>query len=100
MAASSFKPLDLKPDASRSAALSLGYPVQLADRRLEEVTMRRPNMGDLLDHEPKGPDDVATEMELIGALCGLKISEMRLLDSTDYARLQDQYVRFRAVPKS
>ena len=61
--------------------------------------MRRPNMGDLLDHEPKAPDDVASELELIGILCGLKPSEMRLLDATDYARLQDQYVRFRAVPK-
>ena len=44
-------------------------------------------------------DLVASELELIGILCGLKPSEMRLLDATDYARLQDQYVRFRAVPK-
>lgn len=94
-----FKPLDVEPDTSRSAAVSLSYPVQLADRQLTEVTMRRPNMGDLLDHEPKAPDDVASELELIGILCGLKPSEMRLLDATDYARLQDQYVRFRAVPK-
>ncbi len=99
MATPTFKPLDVEPDSSRSAVITLGYPVQLADRRLEEVTMRRPNMGDLLDHEPKAPDDVASELELIGILCGLKPSEMRLLDATDYARLQDQYVRFRAVPK-
>ncbi len=100
MATPAYKPLDLEPDASRSAVVPLNYPVQLADRRLDEVTMRRPNMGDLLDHEPKAPDDVASELELIGILCGLKPSEMRLLDATDYARLQDQYVRFRAVPKS
>lgn len=100
MATPAYKPLDLEPDASRSAVVPLNYPVQLADRRLDEVTMRRPNMGDLLDHEPKTPDDVASELALIGILCGLKPSEMRLLDATDYARLQDQYVRFRAVPKS
>ncbi len=94
-----FKPLNVEPDSSRSAVVALNYPVQLADRQLTEVTMRRPNMGDLLDHEPKAPDDVASELELIGILCGLKPSEMRLLDATDYARLQDQYVRFRAVPK-
>lgn len=94
-----FKPLNVEPDSSRSAVVALNYPVQLADRQLTEVTMRRPNMGDLLDHEPKAPDDVASELKLIGILCGLKPSEMRLLDATDYARLQDQYVRFRAVPK-
>ncbi|WP_300908881.1 phage tail assembly protein [uncultured Desulfovibrio sp.] len=99
MATPTFKPLDVEPDSSRSAVVILNYPVQLADRQLAEVTMRRPNMGDLLDHEPKAPDDVASELELIGILCGLKPSEMRLLDATDYARLQDQYVRFRAVPK-
>lgn len=99
MATPTFKPLDVEPDSSRSAVVALNYPVQLADRQLTEVTMRRPNMGDLLDHEPKAPDDVASELELIGILCGLKPSEMRLLDATDYARLQDQYVRFRAVPK-
>lgn len=99
MATPTFKPLDVEPDSARSAVVPLNYPVQLADRQLTEVTMRRPNMGDLLDHEPKAPDDVASELELIGILCGLIPSEMRLLDATDYARLQDQYVRFRAVPK-
>lgn len=96
----SFNLPSVEPDSARSAVVPLKYPVQLADRQLTEVTMRRPNMGDLLDHEPKTPEDVASELELIGILCGLKPTEMRLLDATDYARLQDQYVRFRAVPKS
>lgn len=92
--------MDEEPDTRKSATITLGYPVQLADRELAEVTMRRPNMGDLLDNEPTSPADVAAELELIGKLCGLKKEEMRKIDSVDYARLQDQYVRFRTVPKS
>ena len=99
MATPTFKSVNVKPDSARSATVALNYHLQLADRQLAEVTMRRPTMGDLLDHEPKGPDDVEAEVELIGILCGLKREEMRLLDPTDYARLQDQYVRFLAVPK-
>ena len=90
---------DIVPDASRNATLALGFPIQLADRVLGEVTMRRPTMGDLLDHEPKSPDDVASELHMLGTLCNLKKEEMRQLDATDYTRLQDQYLRFRAVPK-
>lgn len=89
----------IQPDTAKNAVITLNYPVQLADKALEQVTMRRPTMGDLLDHEPKGSDDVIIELTLIGLLCELKQEEMRRLDSTDYARLQDQYVRFRAVPE-
>lgn len=89
---------NIQPDTAKNAVITLNYPVQLADKTLDQVTMRRPSMGDLLDHEPKGSDDVITELTLIGLLCELKQEEMRRLDSTDYARLQDQYVRFRAVP--
>lgn len=87
------------PDDRKEAVVVLAYPVTLADRELKDVTMRRPTLGDLLDHEPKTEDDVKEEVQLIGILCGLKPEEMRLLDSTDYRRLQQQYVRFRAVPK-
>lgn len=87
------------PDTRKEAVIELGYPVTLADRELTRVTMRRPTLGDLLDHEPKTAEDVKEEVQLIGILCGLKQEEMRLLDSTDYRRLQQQYVRFRAVPE-
>lgn len=98
--ATSFNLLDdITPDDRKSATVQLAYPVTLADRELASVTMRRPTMGDLLDHEPQKPEDVKGEVRLIGILCGLKEEEIRLLDSTDYARLQKQYVQFRAVPK-
>ncbi len=98
--ATSFNLLDdITPDDRKSATVQLAYPVTLADRELASVTMRRPTMGDLLDHEPQKPEDVKGEVRLIGILCGLKEEEIRLLDATDYARLQKQYVQFRAVPK-
>lgn len=87
------------PDTATSACIKLRFPVQLADRKLKDVTMRRPTMGDLLDYEPRTDKDLDGEVTLIGVLCGLKLEEMRKVDPTDYARLQDQYVRFRAVPE-
>lgn len=80
--------------------ITLRFPVTLADRELLVVTMRRPTMGDLLDHEPQRADDVQKEVELLGILCSLKKEEMRLLDPVDYAALQEQYLRFRVKPKT
>ena len=88
---------DVIPDESKSATIQLHYPVQLADRVVQELSMRRPTMGDLLYYEPKSIEDITAEVALLGRLCGLKKEEMRLLDATDYARLQNQYLRFRAV---
>lgn len=82
----------------KTEAITLSFPLQLADRELVSVTMRRPTMGDILDHPINGNGDIAGEMQLIGALCGLKQEDLRLMDAEDYWRLQDQLVRFRAAP--
>lgn len=78
-----------------SATIKLEFPIGLADRTLEEVTMRRPAMSDLRKHPVKGPGDIEGEMKQIGALCGLRLEEIDLMDAADYGRLQDAYVRFR-----
>ena len=82
--------------SERSEVIKLEYPIQLADRELTEVAMRRPTMADLRKHTLKGSADVEGEMKLFGVLCGLRLEEMDLMDSADYGRLQDTYVRFRA----
>lgn len=87
------------PDSSLSATITLNYPVKFADGLRSELTMRRPNLGDLLDYEPRVNSDIESEATLLGVLCGLKLQEIRMVDSVDYARLQDQYMRFRAVPE-
>ena len=77
--------------------IKLKFPKQLADRMLEEVTIRRPIMADLRKYPVKGPGDIEGEMRQLGALCGLTLEEMDLLDSFDYGRLQEAYVRFRTA---
>lgn len=84
--------MPLKP---REETIVLDYPVQLADRLLEEVVMRRPTMGVLRKHRIKGEQDVDGEMKLFGTLTGLRMEELEGMDAADYARLQDTYIRFR-----
>lgn len=86
----------LKP---REEIIVLDYPIQLADRLLEQVTMKRPTMKVLRVHRIKGDQDVDGEMKLFGALTGLRMEELEELDAADYARLQETYVRFRTPPK-
>lgn len=79
----------------KSATIHLDFPIQLADRVLENVTVRRPVMKDLRLNRIKGPEDVEGEFKLFCALTGLRPEEMDEVDSADYARLQDAYVAFR-----
>jgi hypothetical protein len=86
-------------ETKRSETITLDYPVQLADKLLTEVTMRRPTMRDLRQFPVKGLDDNDGEFRQFAALCGLRVEEMEGMDAADYARLQDVYVRFRTPAK-
>lgn len=81
----------------RSETIALDYPVQLADRLLTEVVMRRPAMKDLRRNPVKGAEDLTGEMKLIGALCGLRLEEIEEMDSADYERLTTAFTRFRSA---
>ncbi|WP_022656434.1 phage tail assembly protein [uncultured Desulfovibrio sp.] len=84
-------------DKSRQVNITLDFPVQLADRKLVEVTMRRPVMKDMLNHNV-GPDSgLVEDMALIAALCGLVPEELEQFDTCDYERLQAQLLRFRGI---
>lgn len=85
---------------NRDVTLQLEYPVQLADRTITDVTLRRPTLGDLLTHTITNASDIEGEVRLIAALCNLKIEEMRLMDAKDYFRLQAELLRFRNAAKS
>lgn len=81
----------------KSATVKLDYPVQLADRLLTEITIRRPSIGDLLDY-PLGPETgLPEELALMAHLCGLHADDLRALDAEDYAGLQEQLLRFRGL---
>lgn len=81
----------------KTATIRLGCPVQLADRLLTELTMRRPTVGDLLDHPIRDVQDMAGELRLYACLCNLNEDDMRRLDMEDYAKIQRQYLFFRGV---
>ena len=81
----------------QSTTIKLDYPVQLADRELFEVTIRRPLMGDLRKHPIKGADDVAGEMKLLGVLTDLRPDDFDLFDIADYGRLQETFISFRTA---
>jgi len=78
-----------------SETLELDYPVQLADRVLTEVTMRRPSMKDIRKHKITRDDDIDGELKMFADLCNLRVEELEAMDSADYTRLQRLYVRFR-----
>lgn len=77
--------------------ITLDYPLQLADGTRTELEMRRPTLGDVMDHPIKGDYDMKGESSLLASLCGLKPEEARSMDLHDYRKLQAQLVRFRGV---
>lgn len=73
----------------------LEFPVQLPDKLLSSVKIRRPTLGDLMDCPIAGESDVAGEVRLMSRLCGMNIEDMRTLDAGDYAKIQAKFLEFR-----
>lgn len=69
--------------------------MQLADKLLTSVTMRRPTVGDLMDCPVSNENDTSSEVRLLSRLCGLNVEDMRLLDLADYMKLTRQFLSFR-----
>lgn len=84
---------------TQKAVIKLDFPVQLADRLLSEVIMRRPNVGDLLDHPARKGGGLADEVRLVCALTGLVEEDLRGIDASDYDKLQDQLALFRGLSR-
>lgn len=83
----------------KMAKITLKFPVQLADRTLSTIAMRRPNLGDMMDF-PIRNGGIEEEAALVGALTGLRTEDLRGLDMEDYERLQDQLLAFRGQKRS
>lgn len=87
-----------KIDTRREVEITLDFPVQLPDRKLEKVTMRRPNVGDLIRHNINGAGyDLKDDIAFYADLCGLVPDEMELFDFADYEKIQQQFFSFRGV---
>lgn len=83
----------------KTATITLDYPIQLADRLLTEVTMRRPTLGILMEYPVNDARDYAGESKLYAALCGLNAEDLREMDAEDYSKLQLQFMNFRSATR-
>lgn len=75
--------------------IRLDYPVQLPDRELCEVQMRRMTVKDMLDSPVKGASDMEGEVRLMARLCDLLPDDLYGMDFSDYAKLQEALLSFR-----
>lgn len=87
-----------KMDTRKEVVISLEFPVQLGDRTLSEVTMRRPIIRDMIKHKLGANITIEQSMELLADLCDLVPDEMELMDLSDFVKLQDQLLAFQAAP--
>ena len=84
-------------EKNKEVVITLDCPVQLADRKLAEVTMRRPIMKDMLAHKIGASSGLKEDMGFIADLCNLVPDELEQLDTCDYEKLQNQLLRFRGA---
>lgn len=82
-------------DMRQRVEIELDFPVQLADRMLDRVVMRRPVIGDLVDYPVQDTRDMKGELQLYAELCNLNPEELRLVDAADYDKIQKQFISFR-----
>ena len=75
--------------------ITLKYPLTLADGVLSSLSLRRPDLGDLLDCPVKDGSDIKGEAVLLARLCGMNMEDFRKLDLEDYLQVQKSYLRFR-----
>ncbi len=80
---------------ANTVIVKLSYPVQLADRLLTEVRMRRMVVRDMLDCPVEDVRDVGGELRLMARLCNLVPDELEQMDIQDYGKLQDTLLSFR-----
>lgn len=83
-------------DMARERTIKLDFPIQLADRVLNEITMRRPIMRDMVNSNIQA-NKLDQDMALIAKLCNLTPDDLELMDTCDYDKLQNQLFRFRGV---
>lgn len=84
-------------DKRKEVEITLDFPVQLADRLLDKVTIRRPVMRDMVKHQIGAEMKIQDSINLIADLCGLLPPELEELDTCDFEKLQNQLLSFRGV---
>ena len=84
-------------DTRKKVEISLDFPVQLADRLLDKVEIRRPKMRDMVKHNIGLDMSMEDSVNLIADLCGLVPPEIEEMDTCDFEKLQNQLLSFRGA---
>ncbi len=81
----------------QTATIKLQFPVQLSDSLLQDVTIRRPKIKDMIKHNVRETMSFQESVGLTADLCGLNVEDMAELDAEDFELIQKQLLRFRNV---
>lgn len=84
-------------DNRKEVEIRLDYPVQLADRLLDAVVIRRPVMRDMVNHQIGADMTMRDSVNLLADLCGLLPEDLEMMDTCDFEKLQNQLLRFRGA---
>jgi len=72
--------------------VTLAYPLQLEDRMITEVAIRRPKVRDLRAMEKArepGSTDLDQGIAMAAALCDLPLAAMDEMDASDFAAISE-----------
>ena len=82
---------------TQKLTVRLEHPVQLADRLLTEVILRRMTVGDMIDIPIPQTGDVAAMTRMIARLANLSPEDIRELDVSDFIKVNEEVNRFLGV---
>lgn len=74
--------------------IKLDYPVTAEGRTIEEITLRRPKVRDMLAADKGAGGEAEKEIRMFANLAEVTPTIIEGLDLADYARLQETYKGF------
>ena len=77
-----------------SSTIKLKFPIESEGRTLEEVTLRRPTVGDMLNADKGKGNEGDKEVRMFSNLTEIPLTAIEALDLADYRQLQEAYSGF------
>ena len=84
----------------KTVTIPLEFPVELADRKLDAVTIQRPTLGDLEDFPVNASTGLKEEMALVAHLCDLHAEDLRRIDAGTTASCRRSFSSFGEFPSA
>lgn len=83
-----------------TVTIPLKHPVTHNGATYQELTMRRPLIGDQVDAFEPGMNQGQVELALAANLCGIPYDVARLIDLRDYREVQAKMANFPSSPST